>query len=178
MDDDRAAWRMLEGRDMLRTPYYTVTLDRVVHPSGRELDYYVIRPHRQAVGVVPVDGQGRVLMVRQWRHTVQKLLWEIPAGAMEANESPAEAAHRELREETGYVARDIQPLYRYHPSIGTSSQTFNLFVAGGLERVGEPDAMEIHATRWTARAEIEQMLSAGEQVDGMTLTALLIWLRR
>src|SRR3954468_14973315 len=97
-------WKPLRSEVVYQTPYYHLTKDRLIHPMGHELDYYVIRYLRDAVGVVAVDEQGRVLLVQQWRHTVQKLLWEIPAGAMEAGEAPATAANRELREETGHVA--------------------------------------------------------------------------
>ena len=135
----------------------------------------MVRPKTQGVGVVPTDGD-RVLLVQQWRHTVQKLPWEIPAGGKDADEDAAHAAARELREETGYEAGEIRPLYRYHPSIGSSAQTFNLFIASSLTRVGEPDVREIHDLRWFSRSEIEQLISTGEQVDGMSLTALLMWL--
>ncbi|MGB7160642.1 MAG: NUDIX hydrolase [Tepidisphaeraceae bacterium] len=176
-------WQPLASERVLRAITFDVTRDRLRHPSGRELDYFVVRPWREAAGVVPVDdagpaGSSRVLMVQQWRHTVQKLLWAIPAGAVDENESPRDAAARELREETGYAAQHVEPLYRYHPTIGTSSATFNLFVARGLSKVGEHDADEIHAVRWFTRGEIEAMIARNEIMDGMSLTSLLLWLRR
>jgi ADP-ribose pyrophosphatase len=172
-------WRKLSTRSVLRTPYYGVRVDRLLHPRGHELDYYVIEFARQAVGVVPVDGEGRVLLVRQWRHPVETLAWSIPAGAIDAGESPAQAASRELREETGHAATEpLEPLYRYHPTIGVGDQTFHLFLARGLSLVGERDAGEIHEVKWFDRAAVEAMLAQNEIVDGMSLTGLLMWLPR
>src|SRR5438105_15650716 len=102
-------WRKLSTQSVLRTPYYGVRIDRLRHPEGHELDYYVIEFARQAVGVVPVDERGRVLLVRQWRHPVEQLTWSIPAGAIEAGESAADAAGRELLEEAGYAPQQLAP---------------------------------------------------------------------
>jgi ADP-ribose pyrophosphatase len=171
-------WKVLGSEVVYTTPYHQVTKDRLLHPLGHELDYYVVRYPRQAVGVVPVDKEGRVLMVQQWRHTVQKLLWEIPAGAMEAGEEVTVAANRELREETGYVAGVIEPLGQYHPTIGSANQTFHVFVARQLKKVAEPEANETHAVQWFSRGEVEGMIDRNELVDGFSLTGVLLWMRR
>jgi len=175
-------WRKLGSESILRTPYYSIQRDRLRHPRGHELDYYVIEHLRQAVGVVPVrgapPGSVEVLLVQQWRHPVQKLAWAIPAGAIESGEAPDMAARRELREEAGCTAAEVEPLYQYHPSIGISNQTFHLFVAGGIEGPAVADDNEIHAVRWFSRGEVEAMLARNEIVDGMSLVALLMWLRK
>lgn len=177
--DDRGdyVWRTLGTETLARTPFYDVARDRVRHPLGHELDYYVIRPTRMAVGVVPVGDDGRVLLVRQWRHTVQKLLWEVPAGAIEPGEDPPTAAARELREETGYTAGEIVPLFRYHPTVGSSTQTFNLFVGRSLTKTGAHDPREIHEIGWFTRGDVERLFDAGDMIDGMSVAALLLWLR-
>ncbi|HTL29715.1 MAG TPA: NUDIX hydrolase [Tepidisphaeraceae bacterium] len=172
-----AKWETLTSEKVLETPYYSITRDRVRRPVGEPFDYFVMRPHRFAAGVIPTDDRGRVLLVHQWRHPAQKMQWEIPAGAVDGNESPQQAALRELREETGYDAKRIDPLYAYHPSIGTSSQIFHLFVARDLAKVGTHDPVEIHEVRWFERRELEAMIDEGKTADGLTLTALLIWLR-
>ncbi len=171
-------WRKLSTQSVLKTPYYGVRVDRLKHPQGHELDYYVIEFARQAVGVVPVHEDGRVLLVQQWRHPVEKLTWSIPAGAIEANESAADAAARELREEAGHAPLRLDPLYRYHPTIGVADQTFHLFIAHGLTRVGETDGDEINQARFFSRKEIDQLIARNEILDGMSLAGLLMWLRR
>lgn len=173
-------WRKLGSESILRTPYYAIQRDRLRHPRGHELDYYVIEHVRQAVGVVPVreiDGTAHVLLVQQWRHPVQKLAWAIPAGAIETGEAPEAAARRELREEAACEAGIVRPLYQYHPSIGLSNQNFHLFIADDVKGAGVADDNEIHAVRWFSRSEIEGMLGRNEIIDGMSLVALLIWMR-
>ncbi len=176
--DDSYQWKTLSSQTLCSGLTFDVTKDRLLHPAGHELDYYVVRAKRDAAAVVAVDDAGQVLLVQQWRHPVQKLLWEVPAGAIDDGETPDIAAARELREETGYEATDVQPLYRYHPAVGSMSHTFHLFTARGLRRVGNPDAKEIHGIRFFTRDEIEAMLDRGEIQDGMSLTALLVWMRQ
>jgi ADP-ribose pyrophosphatase len=171
-------WRKLSTQSVLKTPYYDVRVDRLRHPQGHELDYYVIAFARQATGVVPVADDGRVLLVQQWRHPVEKLTWSIPAGAIETGESPADAAARELREEAGCAARRLEPLYHYHPSIGVADQVFHIFVAQGVELQTERDTAEIHQVEFFTRARIEELIDHNEIVDGMSLTGLLMWLRK
>jgi 8-oxo-dGTP pyrophosphatase MutT (NUDIX family) len=171
-------WRKLRSESVMRTPYYGVSLDRLRHPHGHEVDYYVIEHPRQAAGVVALDDARRVLMVQQWRHPVQKLLWSLPAGGMDAGETPEAAAHRELREETGHAAETLELLYSYHPNPATTNQMFHLFLANGVKQVTERLPGEIHDIQWFERAEIEAMLARNELLDGLTLVGIFAWLRR
>jgi ADP-ribose pyrophosphatase len=177
MSDD-PAWKKLSQRTLLETPYYNVSLDHLRHPHGRELDYYVIHYRREAAGIVPVDDRGRILMVRQWRHPVQKLCWSVPAGAIEPGEDGPTGANRELREETGYQADSITHLYDYHPVVGTADAAFRLFVGHGVHKVSDYDHDEICDVEWFTRAQVEAMIDAGELCDGLSLTSLLLWLRK
>src|SRR5947209_453231 len=167
-------WRKLRSESVLRTPYYGVSVDKLRHPHGHEVDYYGIDHPRKATGVVAVDEAGRVLMVQQWRHPVQQLLWSLPAGGMEESESPEATVRRELREETGYAAERVEPLYVFHPNPGTTNQAFHLFLASGLTETADRLPGEIHEVRWFSRAEIERMIAQNELLDGLTLVALLL----
>jgi 8-oxo-dGTP pyrophosphatase MutT (NUDIX family) len=170
-------WRKLRSESVLRTPYYGVSLDKLRHPHGHEVDYYVIDHPRQAAGVVAVDSVGRLLLVQQWRHPVQKLLWSLPAGGMEEGETPEAAARRELREETGHSAESFDRLYTYHPNPATTNQTFHLFIARGVTETTHRLPGEIHDVCWFDRPEIERMLASNELLDGLTLVGILAWLR-
>lgn len=171
-------WRKLRSESVLRTPYYGVQRDRLRHPQGHEVDYYVIEHPRQATGVVAEDEAGRVLLVQQWRHPVEKLMWSLPAGGMEEGESAEQAIRRELREETGYDAATIEPLYWFHPNPGTTNQTFRLFLAKGLTEAEGKLPGEIHDVRWFSREEVGGMLARNELLDGLTLVGLLNWMQK
>jgi ADP-ribose pyrophosphatase len=97
---------------------------------------------------------------------------------VDEGESAQAAAVRELREESGYTVDHVEPLYAYHPAVGSMTARFNLFVGRGLRKVGDHDPAEIHAVQLFPRDEIEAMIARNEIVDGMSLTALLLWLRK
>jgi ADP-ribose pyrophosphatase len=103
-------------------------------PSGlrQELDMVV---HAGAVCVAALDGDGRVLLVRQYRHAAGEWLLEIPAGRLEAGEDPLVAARRELEEETGHRAARWSPLVGFFPAPGFCSEWMHLYRAEGLEEV-------------------------------------------
>jgi len=171
-------WRKLRSESILRTPHYGVIRDRLRHPQGHEVDYYVIEHPRQAAGVVAVDERGRILLVQQWRHPVQRLMWSLPAGGIDEGETPEDAARRELREETGHAADTFHKLIEFHPNPGTANQTFHVFAAAGVKSIGHGVPGEIHDVRWFERPEVESMLDRGDLLDGLTLVGLMAYLRR
>ncbi len=176
MASDDYIWQIRSSTKLLNGFSYDVTRDRVLPPHGAERDYYVVRHHRRAAGIVPIHNDGRILLVQQWRHPVEKLLWSIPAGGIDPGESPEAAASRELWEETGYRAARLEPLLAYHPNPGVSDQVYTVFVAHDLILEGKPDPAEIHAVEWFTVPQIRAMMHDGTLVDGMSLTSLLRYL--
>ena len=110
--------------------------DMVRLPNGKEASREVVE-HPGAVAVVPVLPDGRVLLVRQFRHPVARILLEIPAGKLDAGEDPDACALRELEEETGYRAAHWRNLGEYFSSPGMVSESFTLLVAKELTRIGD-----------------------------------------
>jgi len=138
-----------------------VVLDALLHPG--------------AVAVLAVD-KGRVLLERQFRPVVGRWLYEIPAGTLEPGEEPEEAAARELREETGYVAGRLRRLLEFYPSPGVSTEKIVVFLAEELrlgERSLEPD--EVIETVWLPLREALEMIRRAEIIDGKTIVALLYY---
>ena len=99
--------------------------------------------HPGAVAVLALNDRGEVLMIRQYRHPVREFLWEIPAGLLDVSgESKAEAAVRELVEETGYQPKSIEPLIDFYTTPGGNSEMISVFLARDLTFVGRPKVQE------------------------------------
>jgi 8-oxo-dGTP pyrophosphatase MutT (NUDIX family) len=175
MTGKRPPPQILEQRLAYDSPWIRLWVARVLLPDGTVIpQYHLLDYPKEAVCVVPVGDDGRVLMVYQYRLVPQCYDWEVPAGAIETVESAEAAARRELAEEAGATASELIYLGRYNPSNGTSNQVFHIFVGRHALVVGAPaDPNEIEKVGWFQRAEIRQMIRSNALKDGLTLTALL-----
>lgn len=152
-----------------------LVVDQVKLPDGSTSTREIVL-HPGMVAILPILSDGRVLLVRQYRHAVGKSLWEIPAGKLDVTgESPQDCAIRELREETGYAASEWKELFTFYTSPGFTDERGVLFVARGLARVSEPLPDEIDLQRAFFPAEIIDLVSRGEIQDGKTILGVA-WL--
>lgn len=152
-----------------------ITVDRVRLQGGGEAEREVVH-HPGGVGIVAVDEDGSVVLVRQYRHAAQELLWEIPAGGREPGEAPLETARRELAEETGYAAESWLGVGATFLAPGYSTELFWYFRATGLtevEGVG-PDPDEILQRQKFTPAEVAQLAYQGLLRDAKTLAGLAL----
>jgi len=94
--------------------------------------------HPGAIGIVALTDDNKIVLVKQFRKPIEKAIWEIPAGKLEIGESPKECAIRELKEETGYSAKNIKLIHKFFTSAGFSNQKIYIFLATGLTK-GEPN---------------------------------------
>jgi 8-oxo-dGTP pyrophosphatase MutT (NUDIX family) len=126
-----------------------------------------------AAGTVVHDPDRGVLLLWRHRFITDSWGWEIPAGGIEAGETPEAAAIRETVEETGWRPSRLRPLLRYHPTNGLSDQTFHVFVADGATHVGEPtDAGEAERIEWVPTRELRRLVQNGEMLDGLSVTGV------
>ncbi len=134
--------------------------------------------HAGSVVVLPVFPDGRILLVRQYRHAAGDFLWELVAGHIEPGERPLPAARRELKEETGYRARRFEHMVTFFPTPGFLTEQMHLYRATGL-RAGQarPEADEEFEVRAFKQRELERMLRRGKLRDGKTLVGVLLELR-
>jgi ADP-ribose pyrophosphatase len=154
---------------------FSVTQDHVVDPSGFEIHRAIVQHPGSAV-MMAVDTRKRILLVRQYRVPARAYLWELPAGKLDAGETPLQAARRELVEETGYRAKHWKKLVTFYPSPGFVAEKMTIFLATGLT-AGEATPMDDERieTRWFTPQEVEQAIRSGKIMDGKTMLGYLTW---
>jgi ADP-ribose pyrophosphatase len=143
-------------------------------PDGRIHPYDLVH-HPPAVTILPVDQEGNIWFVRQFRVGVQDNLLELPAGTLEENEDPAEGAAREVREEIGMAAGKLQKLGDFYQAAGYCDEFMHVFLATALYPAPlEADADEFLEVEKIPVQKAYQMAARGELHDGKTLTALMM----
>jgi len=173
-------WPVAASAELARTRLITVRSDKVRMPDNHLAERDVVQ-HPGAVAVLALDDADRILMIRQYRHPVGRLLWEIPAGLRdEAGEDPWRTAQRELLEETGYRARDWHVLVDYFSSPGFTDERLRVFLARGLEEVPEEERTYVPSdeeaqliTAWLPLQEAVRKVLAGDLHNGVTAMGIL-----
>jgi 8-oxo-dGTP pyrophosphatase MutT (NUDIX family) len=171
---DKNPWQRKSRRLAYENPWIQLYHDEVVRPDGEPGIYGVVHFRHRAIGVVPLDSErDRVLLVGQFRYTLDRYSWEIPEGGGRFDESPEEAARRELAEETGYAGGTWRELCRCHLSNSVTDETAVLFVATDLVAgTATPEGTEEIEMRWVAFDEAIAMIARREIDDAMTIVAL------
>ena len=145
--------------------------------DGREQEYHVFEIP-DAVVVVPVLRDGSIVLIGQYRYPHGKTHWEVPAGRIHADETPAQAALREIREEAGCDVGRLSALPGFYPTNGISAHYAHAFVALDCEQrhALELDHSEQIMTRVFTRDEVRALLRAGKLADAFTALALSYYL--
>lgn len=171
---------LLSSRRVHTGRVVSLDVDTVEFPNGNVGELEMLR-HSGAAAIVPFlddpnDADPRIVLIRQFRHATDGWLWEIPAGRRESGEPPLDTAHRELREETGYLAERIIPITWIWTTPGFTDEIIHLYAASGLSRgptAHEHDeVLELHEVRYS---EALAMIRRGEITDAKTCVALLAW---
>lgn len=171
-------WRTLASRLVYRNPWIRVEEDQVELPDGRRTLYGIVRC-APCVGVLPFLDRDTVVLIRQYRYVARGVFWEMPTGGVHPRETVEEAAQRELREETGYVAGRLLPLTSYHTSKSVVDETAHLFWAEALTPAPtRPDETEFIEVRPVPFRTALRLVETGEIKDSMTVIAVLHAARR
>ncbi|HID30184.1 MAG TPA: NUDIX hydrolase [Desulfobacterales bacterium] len=153
---------------------FNVVLEEVTLPNGAFKNREIVR-HPGAAAMVPLLDDGKVVLIRQYRHAVAEFLWEIPAGTLESDEAPIDCARRELVEETGYEASSFDMLAEILPAPGYTDEHIHIFLATGLKSVGQKleddEVLEVQTTSFETALE---MITKREIRDAKTITGLLL----
>ncbi len=165
--------RLLDSKTAYQGRRINLRVDTIELPSGRRTTREIVE-HSNCVAIVAIDSEENVIMVRQYRSAVAKVLLEIPAGKIEAAEDPSECVHRELREETGYLAKKVEALGGFYAGPGYSTEYLYLYLATGLEPSREtPDSDEIMGVVRIPLIDIPGMIASGEICDAKSVAGLL-----
>ncbi len=137
-------WRRLGSERVERCAVFDLDRVRFEPPDGPAREFWVVEAP-DWINVIPLTDEGRVVMVRQYRFGIQDFTLEIPGGMCDRSEPPLAAARRELREETGYEAREIVPLGWVHPNPAVQTNRCHTFLARGARPAGAPQPDEDEA---------------------------------
>lgn len=156
------------------TIYMELFQDEVQTPKGRRMRYTHFSSS-DVVVVVPFIDEKRLVMIRQYRYPLNKVMIEFPAGHVEKSESPLASARRELKEETGYSADKLEHVYYYHPSVSKSRQTVHVYRATGLKNgKTNHDGTEDIRVEIVGVGKLASMISRRKVENAGTLIAYLL----
>ncbi|GAP22285.1 NUDIX hydrolase [Leptolinea tardivitalis] len=168
----------LNEEEIFRGRAFAVKKVKVRLPDGRETTYDYIK-HSGAVTIVPVDDQNRILFVNQYRMGVKGMLMELPAGTLEEGEDPAICAAREIREETGFAAKEVTKLGEFFLAPGYSSEFMHVFLMTGLYpaplKQDDDEFLEVEAI---SVEKVWEMIHSNQIHDGKTLACLLLAMKQ
>jgi ADP-ribose pyrophosphatase len=169
--------KVLSSKNIYQGQIFGIRRDEVVEPSGVRATREVIT-HPGSVVVLPVLPDGRILMIRQYRHAARQYLWELVAGRIDAGEKPKQAAARELIEETGYRARKFRIFLDVFPTPGFLEERMFILLAEGLSAgVAEPEEDEKIVSRAYTRKQLQEMIRRGKLRDAKSVAGILYYLR-
>jgi len=178
--DDPGPWQVLERTYVARKEWFTVRVDRVRLPTGAEIAEYWVSEYRPWVNVVAVTADDRVVLIRQYRHGIAAVHFEIPAGTTDPEDTSLEsAARRELLEETGYSGGTWSPLMTLSANPALQNNLTYTFLAEGVTAgTAQPEASEDIRVHLVPLGEIEALIDDGGFLQSLHAAPLLKLLLR
>ena len=169
-------YETIRGETVFKGMLIDICHDVIRLPDGREAVREIVK-HAPAAAVLPVDMDGKLIFVRQYRHAVKDLALEIPAGILEKDEDPAVGAARELEEETGMKAGKFNFIFKFYSSIGFCDEVLSVYIAEDLSVTGQNlDEDEFISIEKYTPDEAFILISNGQIVDSKTTAAVLYYL--
>jgi len=174
MGKGRRPWKTLDTTRLWESRWYNLRQDHVRIHTGDEITY-TFQEHPGAVFIVPLTADGRIVLMHQYRYPVREWLWEVPAGAVDSNESLEATARRELAEEIGGTAEELRYVGHFFSASSISNLRADVFLATGV-RLGQSkrEATELITIKVVPVTEALAMAQRGEIKDGQSALALLL----
>jgi 8-oxo-dGTP pyrophosphatase MutT (NUDIX family) len=147
----------------------------VVNPAGNPAIYTTVEFKNLAIGIIPIDEEGYTWLVGQYRFPINQYSWEIVEGGSPLNEDPLNTAKRELKEESGIVAKDFKEIYRMHLSNSATNELAIIYVAQNLSfENSEPEESEVLQVKKIHILEAEQLVYQNKITDAISVVGLIL----
>ena len=167
-------WKKLSEETLFDNPWWSYRRDLCELPSGRPGEYHYVHTNGSSL-VIPLTGDGRVLMVKQFRYLLARESVEFPCGSVKDGSSYDATARQELAEETGFAAGDLVPVGEFNPYNGVTDEICRVYAARRLEEIGSvPEETEEFELLRLWPHEIDKKVTDGTIWDGMTIAAWAI----
>jgi len=167
-------FKLINSQILFDNPYAKVILDTLEY-EGVQRPYFYLTSPVEAVATVSLTNKGCIILTRQYRHPVGKVIYDLPAGHLEPGEDPIQGARREFEEETGYSPRHIEKLGYYNQFPGVLRAATNLFFATDLVQTTQHlEPGEILETVHKPVREVIQMIINGDIIDGSLQLGVLL----
>lgn len=167
------SYEVLESKQTYTGKMVNVTVDTITLPNGKTTVRETVIRGEDAAAVLPIDADGKMIFVRQYRHAFREMLLEIPAGVLEAGEEPAIAAKRELAEETGKIANHLEYICELYPTVGYCTEKIYLYFAEDFTEC--PQCLDVdefvEVEKYTPQEALD-MIVKGEIKDAKTVAAI------
>lgn len=173
-------WKTIDSRYLIRDPWIVLRADRCETASGLSVDPYYVQEPPDWVQIVAFDREDRILLIRQYRHGAGAISTELPCGKIEPGEAPADAARRELLEETGCAAEVLWPLPALSPNPAHYSNRVHAFIALDTQPIKEQnlDATEEIEFEFVSIPDVLALIDSGAFFQALHIAYLLLALRR
>jgi len=169
-----ASWKSLFSEEIISTPWMSICHDQFEMPNGKKGNYFYMHTKGSAL-IIPVNDEGKIILIRQYRYLMNAPSIEIPCGGIKEGQSDIEAAHAELIEETGYDCKKLRKVGKFIPYNGLSDEHCTVFIAKKLFYVGpKPDETEQIEVLITGPDEVELMIQKRKIIDGMSIAGWMI----
>jgi ADP-ribose pyrophosphatase len=164
-------WKTLKRKELFKNPWWIYRQDTFQMPNGEVDDYFYVHTNGSSM-IVPVLGDGKIVMVKQYRYLCDEESLELPSGGVKAGSDYITTAANELEEEAGYRAADLRQVGQFNPFNGVTNEFCRVYIARGLQRIAtKPDRTEEFEHHEFTPDEIDERIRSGEIWDGMTIAA-------
>lgn len=167
-------WITKKSEDVYESPWIKVVKHDVLNPAGKPATYSVVNFKNLAIGILPIDSEGFTWLVGQWRYPLEAYCWEIPEGGGPLGIDPLDSAKRELKEETGIVAKEFKEIMRLHLSNSATNELAIVYLAKNLDfESAEPEESEVLQVKRIHLHEAYDWVMNGKITDAISVATIL-----